>query len=106
VKRKALRKRYGRSSNASVTAPGARYEIWARYPKTRGGGYLKQRHFAGRGRDAHEVLATLYEYREGTRAAGGYRRPMYVVLDMHAKRGKLAPIVSEAELEARKSRGG
>ena len=102
----ALRKRYGHVSNASVTAPGARYEIWSRYPKMRGGGYAKKRHFAGRGRDAHEVLVTLYEYRESARNYGASARPMYFVIDTYVKHGKLAPIVSEAELEARKLRGG
>lgn len=105
-RRSALKRRYGHISNATVTRPGARYEIWALYPKMRGGGLAKKRFFAGRGRDAHEVLATLWEYRASANAAGATRNQVYFVIDTHLKRGRMAQIVSEEELVKRKARGG
>ena len=113
MKRRALRKRYGRTQ-ASIghgwrhIEPQHRYAIVGLIPKRGGhvGEYLKKRHVVGRARDAHEAIVELYRLRDGQHGSWGQGRWAFIVLDMHAGKGKLAPIVSELELESRKSRGG
>lgn len=85
--------------------PHHRYAIVGLVPK-KGGGYLKTRHVVARARDAYEALAELYRVREQQRAAGAYGQGRwdYVVLDVSSGKGTLSPIVTEAQLEARKAR--
>ena len=91
-----LRKRYGH-------ADGPRYEIFAIYPRMRGGGYSKKRYLTGRARDAQEALTELFRLRH---AYPPHQRIALVVIDKSAKRGRLAPTVTEDELRRRQSAGG
>jgi hypothetical protein len=107
----ALRRRYGRAQPAigkgaqGYILPHHKYAIVGLVPRRgrRGGSgeHLKTRYVVGRARDADEALVELYRMRHGA-VDGGWD---YIVLDLSAKRGKIAPIVTVAELEARKARG-
>jgi len=85
--------------------PHHKYAVVGLVPK-KGGGYLKTRHVVGRARDAHEALTELYRVREQQRVAGahGQGRWEYAVLDVSSGKGAMSPIVTEAQLEARKAR--
>lgn len=108
--RRALRRRYGRAYAA--VGRGARgfihahhaYAIVGLVPK-KGGGYLKTRHVVGRARDAHEALMELLEQEARPSTAYGQGRWTFVVLDLRAGKGKMAPVISEAELRRRQARG-
>jgi hypothetical protein len=95
----ALRRRYGRAYPPAFAQKGARYEIYGLAPKHRGGGFAKKRHLVGRGRDAYEALAELYRLEHGE----GVSRWMYIVIDKGAGAGRLAPVVTRAELEQRRA---
>ena len=107
---RALRRRYGRAQpSIGKGAQGYiqahhKYAIVGLVPK-RGGGYLKTRHVVGRARDAHEALVELYRQTE-TRRPGSFGGWHFIVLDLSAKHGPVTPIVTKAELEARKAAGG
>lgn len=110
---RALARRYGHAQPViGVGASGYieghhRYAVVGLVPKRAGGGHLKTRHVVGRGRDAHEALTELLRLRAEQRASGSYGqgRWTYIVLDLSAKKGKLAPTVTEDELRARQARG-
>jgi len=112
MRKRALRRRYGRT-RASLgegwrhIEPHHRYAIVGLVPKRGGhvGEYLKKRYVVGRGRDAQEALTTLWRLNEERRGQYGRGRWEYVVLDMHAGKGSLAPTVTESELRARAARG-
>ncbi len=91
-----LRHRYGH-------ARGSRYEIYAIYPKLRGDGYTRKRYLTGRARDANEALTELFRLRH---SYPEHQRIALIVIDTSAKRGRLAPTVTEAELRRRQSAGG
>lgn len=103
----ALRLRYGRA--AAAIGKGARgyiqehhkYALVGLVPK-RGGGFLKTRHVLSRARDAHEALAELYRLQHDGGASRGWQ---IIVLDVSNKHGKLTPVVTAAELQARKAAG-
>lgn len=99
----ALRRRYSRASG--YLQPHHRYAIYGLVPKRGGhvGEHLKKRHLVGRARDAYEAAAELYRLRAEQRASGSYGqgRWTYIVVDRHAGRGKLAPVVTYEELLAR-----
>jgi hypothetical protein len=90
---RALRRRYGRTNAANP-----RYEIYAVYPKMRGEGFSKRRYLSGRAQDAQEALTELWRVQH---SRGPAERQTYIVLDKGAKRGRLAPIITESELRER-----
>ena len=100
---RALRRRYGRAYPPAYAPKGSRYEIFVSYPKMRGGGFEKKRRLVGRGRDAYEALARLYEVEHDQT---GSRRPLVTVIDQGSRRGRLAAAVTSAELRRRQAEGG